>query len=353
VNDDLVKDHHASVEQTAPFWEQVKGQRLFITGGTGFFGTWLLGTFMHANRSLNLRAQAVVLSRNPDGFRQALPGIASDEAIHLVKGDVRTFDFPTGEFSHIIHAATDASAAINDGRPLEMVDTIVEGTRRVLDFAVYSGTKRLLLTSSGAVYGRQPPTLSHIPEEHQGGPDMQLHTSAYGEGKRLAELLCTLYARSHGLEPTIARCFAFVGPYLPFTAHYAVGNFLADVLQQRPIVIKGDGTPKRSYLYAADMVVWLLTILARGQSCRPYNVGSNAAVNIAELAYHAAALRQPVMAVSVLGKAEPGQLPEQYVPATDRAQAELGLQVRVELDDALRRTLAWAQANPSLALRSR
>lgn len=353
MNQTLVEDLNSIVADTRDFWEQLRGKRLFITGGTGFFGTWLLGSFVHANRQLGLGAEAVVLSRNPDNFRQALPSIASDAAVQLIQGDVRSFNFPAGPFSHIIHAATDASAAINDGRPLEMVDTVVDGTRRVLDFAVQSGTKRLLLTSSGAVYGRQPPTLSHTPEEHLGAPDLQLHTSAYGEGKRLAELLCTLYARAHGLEPTIARCFAFVGPYLPFTAHYAVGNFLADVLEKRAIIIKGDGTPKRSYLYAADMVVWLLNILAHGQSCRPYNVGSDQAVSIAELAHHVAALRSPAVPVSVLKTANPGQLPEQYVPSISRAQRELGLQVKVGLDDALGRTLAWAETNPSVAMRSR
>src|SRR5262249_40048423 len=139
---------------------------------------------------------------------------ACHPAVRLHAGDVCGFRFPDGPFSHVIHAATEASAALNDQQPLALLDTMIEGTRAVLELARRKGARKLLLTSSGAVYGRQPPEVPLLTEEYTGAPDLFNHRSAYGEGKRLAEHLCTLYARSHGLEPRIARCFAFVGPYL-------------------------------------------------------------------------------------------------------------------------------------------
>jgi len=339
--DPLAADLEHVLAHTRELWEELRGQRLFITGGTGFFGCWLLESFAWANDRLGLGASALVLSRDPGAFARKAPHLAAHPAIQFHVGDVRSFESPAGGFSHIIHAATEASAKLNEEDPLRMLDTIVQGTRRALDFARHCGASRFLLTSSGAVYGRQPPNLTHIPEDYVGGPDPTDPRSAYGEGKRVAEMLCTLYARQHGLQAKIARCFAFVGPYLPLDAHFAIGNFIRDGLQGGPIQVKGDGTPYRSYLYAADLAIWLWTILFRGESCRPYNVGSGEAITIGELAKMVAQDFGPEVGVRVAKEAVPGQSPERYVPSVERAATELRLLPIIPLPEAIRRTSQW------------
>lgn len=333
----LAQDLDHVLVHTAGLWEDLRGARLFITGGTGFFGCWLLESFCWANDRLGLGATAVVLTRRPEAFQAKCPHLAAHPAVRLLAGDVRDFAFPAGRFSHVIHAATEASAKLNAENPLVMFDTIVQGTRRALDFAVQAGARKVLFTSSGAVYGRQPPDVTHVPEDYAGAPDPADPRSAYGEGKRAAEQLCALYARQYGLEPKIARCFAFVGPYLPLDAHFAVGNFIRDALAGGPIRVNGDGTPYRSYLYAADLAIWLWTILIRGATGRAYNVGSDAAVPIAEWAKRVAAHSS---GLTVTVACPPGdQPPERYVPSVARARLELSLDAWITSDEAIRRTL--------------
>lgn len=326
-------------------WDHLRGARVLVTGGTGFVGSWLLETFTWAVDRLALDATAVVLTRDADGFAARAPHLAGHPALTLTRGDVLELSPSIGEFGAVVHAATPSSVTINDDTPLVMVDTIVEGTRRALDVAAASGSVPFLFTSSGAVYGTQPPDLSHVGEDHAGGPDPLSPKAAYAEGKRLAELVCAAYARTHGVPTKIARCFAFVGPYLPIDIHFAIGNFVRDALAGGPIVVQGDGTTVRSYLYAADLAAWLWSILARGEVARAYNVGSEVAVDIATTARAVAAVTTPRPEVEIRGARQPDQPgPDRYVPSTARARSELGVAETVDLDEALQRTLAWHRA---------
>ncbi len=322
---------------TAPMWERVRGQRIFLTGGTGFFGCWLLESFLHANRALSLGASVVVPTRSPERFREKAPHLANDSAVALLTGDIRNFSFPEGEFPYVIHGAADTSAQAGE-QPAVLLESIVEGTRRVMDFAATRGTRRMLLVSSGAVYGAQPPGITHISETYPGVPES---TAAYGEGKRAAESLALLRARDAGIECMIARCFAFVGPHLPLDSHFAIGNFLRDAMKGAPIRIHGDGTPMRSYLYAADLAVWLWTILLTAPAGEAYNVGSDEAVSIAELARTVVEALDVDSEMVIEQEAVPGAAVARYVPSIAKAREQLGLHVSVSLRDAIRRTADW------------
>jgi len=339
----LSRDLDHVVEHTQGLWEELRGQRIFITGGTGFFGCWLLESFTWANDKLDLKASATLLTRNPEAFRNKAPHLAGHPAVHLLRGDVRSFAFPGGSFSHVIHAATESTSGLNERDPLEMLDSIIGGTRRVLDFAVACGARKFLLISSGAVYGKQPPKLTHVPETYAGAPATTDPRSAYGEGKRVAELLCAIYHQRFGLQTKIARGFAFAGPYLPLDVHFAIGNFIRDRLAGGPIQVKGDGTAFRSYLYAADLAIWLWTILVKGEPCRPYNVGSSRPYSIREVA-EAVANGAPSRVPVHIATPPDDAAPQRYVPLTRRACEELDLAEYVSLEDEIRKTFEWEKA---------
>jgi len=324
---------------TRDLWKEMRGSRVFITGGTGFFGKWLLESFLAANDRFDLDATIVVLSRRPHSFAQRFPHLAYHPAIRFVRGDVRRTAFPKGRFTHVIHGAVDASLKLIQEVPLLAFDTIVLGARRVLEFAQRCGAQKFLLISSGAAYGRQPRKMTLMPEEYRGGPDFDDRYIIYGEAMRAAEALSIPYARQEAFETKIARCFSFTGPYLPLDAHFAVGNFIRDTLSNGKIRIKGDAATRRSYMYTSDLAIWLWTILLHGENMQKYNVGSEHAVTLEETAELVAELSGSRQAVAIEKKPGTSRTADIYVPNTRRARTELGLKETIHLREAIKKTI--------------
>ena len=336
----LAADLDAAVERGEPFLRLLAGERVFVTGGTGFVGAWLLELLTWANHRLGLDTRVTVLTRSPEAFAGSRPHICHDIHVECVRGDVREFRFPEGAYAAIVHGAASSDNAWNLGNPGEAVDTIVSGTRRTLEFARQCGARRFLLVSSGAVYGRQPADVAELDEEHVGGPAIVgTAEAAYGESKRVAEVLAFL-AVGDGLEAVAARIFSCYGPFLPLSTHFAIGNFIRDALLGRPVTVRGDGSPVRAYLYGADLAVGLLACLAQGEPGCAYNIGGDEPVNLGALARLVAALAEPPVSVRILG--EPG-LADRFVPATSRAQRVLGFRPAVSLEQGIKSTIAWAR----------
>lgn len=327
---------------TGKLWAGARGGNFFITGGTGFFGTWLLETFARANDAMGLGMSATVLTRDPAAFAQRAPHLAARSDLRFHQGELRTFTFPAGRFTHLIHAAADTGVWTKNESPAGLTERIAAGMQHLLDFAAVAGIRNFLHVSSGAVYGPQPATLTHVPEDYPGIAEPLPAGSAWAEGKRVAEQLCSAHAAQHGYSLKIARCFAFVGPHLD--GNYAIASFINDALHERPVQVTGDGTPHRSYLYASDLAIWLWTMLFAGAPGRAYNVGSAAGLSIAEVAEAVAEAAGGSITVRIGGTPEPGRPVSRYVPAIGRAETELGLRVRVALPEAIRQTLAWQRS---------
>jgi nucleoside-diphosphate-sugar epimerase len=325
------------LSKTRGLFKHVYKKRFFITGGTGFFGSWLLESFAWINESLKLDSSALVLSRNPEDFKNNNPYFKKIKSVQFLKGDMRSFRFPAGQYHYIIHAATDDNP---DASFLDLFKNNIAGTQRVLDFAKVCQNEAFLFTSSGAVYGEQPPGMLRIPEDYQGAPATGKVNSAYGESKRISEFYCLNYAREFGINVKIARCFAFLGPNLPLDINFAAGNFVKDALLGGPIHVKSDKCVYRSYLYAADLMIWLWTILFRGKTSKPYNIGSSKACSILELADLVARTFSPGIEIKIKNKTKNNCWPvKRYIPDTSLAQKELGLRQFISLEDSIRKMI--------------
>ena len=310
-----------------------------VTGATGWFGVWLLDVLCMADDTLRLGIRITAVSRDPAGFAARFPDFARDPRIRWIKADVRKLGLDRGGFSHVIHAAADTQVNHDEHAQSQLFETIVDGTRRAIDAAGVD-CKSFLFLSSGAVYGAAKPNCERFLEAGFGEPAPSSIGNAYAEGKRFAERICSI-AASAGLPVRIARCFAFVGPHMPFNRHFAIGNFIADAVGGRPIRVKSDGRPLRSYLYMTDLIRALIAILLDGGIDRPYNVGSDISVTIEELAH---CVDRVVGGCGVLVEGAASDPSDRYVPDTTRLRTELDFTQEVALDAAVARTATWHRA---------
>lgn len=326
------------MRNTEQDWRTLKGCHIFVTGGTGFYGKWLLEAIVAANDELDARIQTTVLSRNPQNFFASAPFLADRPDVALVTGEPATFDFPAGGFDYLVDFATPSAAELGAGGPA-MTERCLLGTKRLLAFAKTSGIRRILYASSGAIYGRQPVDGERISEDAIVEPST---VSPYGKLKRLSEQALNESA----CECVSARGFAFLGPYLPLTDKFAAGSFLRDALTVGSIRIHGDGSQMRSYLYPADLAIWLIALLARGSAGRAYNVGSDQSITLRDLATAISSAMPKPIPVLVGGAQQVGI--DRYVPNIARAKSELGLSVWVSLEEAIERSVAWARSGAVL-----
>lgn len=320
---------------TDPLWQRLAHSKIFITGGTGLFGHWILDSLSDANRRLNLEIEATVLTRNPEKAIVKMPGL--DHRIKFIQGHVENFDLPSEKFDFILHmATTSAEETFRGADQSQKIKVLYEGTQRLISLSEYSGAKRVLFTSSGAVYGNQQ--CECIEETSLMLIDPLSDQSALAIGKGVAEYLLKETFEKKGIEVVIARCFSFVGPGIPLDLHYAIGNFIKNAAQGCPIVIKGDGSTIRSYLSMGDLVWWLLKLLLDGQSGEAYNVGSDETVSMHELALRVKNIFNLKEELLIEGNTQHSVgVPTRkiYYPSINKVRSKLGLEISCNLNSSI------------------
>lgn len=330
-------DLKSIVERVGSTWDTLRKTKILVTGGTGFFGRWLLDSFFLANRHFGLSSEVWVVSRNPQHALAMNPHWKNEKCLHWIQSEVTRFDFPEGEFSSVIHAATDVFRPSGD--PFSTIEVGFHGTERVIQFCKARGVENLLLTSSGAVYGRQPSDLDRIPETYLGSSPLDPNTNAYTFNKRLSEWLVLNSPSLSSTRVSIARGFAFAGPLFPLNGSLALSNFTERVLRNEPIEISGDGTALRSYMDGTDLTTWLWQLLVKGPDRSPVNVGSDQAISIKELAEIIVSASGRNLRIEVAKQATKDR-PERYIPSIEKARS-LGMELKVNSETAVRRTYGY------------
>jgi len=323
---------------------ELKNKSIFITGGTGFFGEWIVRSLLHFNEKLDLNIKIGLLTRNISKYILNHSNLYWDNTnIDLFQGDISDFTFPEKKYDYIIHGASTSSIEkFNGAESISRFLILSDGTKHLLDYAVNCNVEKFLLISSGSVYGKQ--NVKKIDESYNCSLSTTDVNSCYGEGKRIAELLCSMYAQRYNFELKIMRCFSFVGPYMPLDIHFAIGNFIKDAVYNKKITIKGDGNQIRSYMYMSDFIIWLWTIFFSGKSNVLYNVGSDESISMKDLALKIVGMLNNV-SLEILDQVGICDTVDRYVPSIERAKKDLNLGITLDLSLALEKTISFVKRN--------
>ncbi|MES2523786.1 MAG: NAD-dependent epimerase/dehydratase family protein [Gemmatimonadota bacterium] len=325
------------LEDTNQIWPSLSGATVFVTGVTGFVGTWLVAALARARAEIGVNISLVLNVRSLERFHERFPDLREAPWITLVVGDVREIILPSVAIDFVVHAASTVRHDVYVADPFGTSDLVTRGTQSVLGAAVERGATRALVISSGSIYSRSRARTAPIQENDGLFPDPFCGDRVLAESKRLAESSAATISQRSGMQVVVARGFAMSGPWLPLDSAFAIGNFVLDALKRRPIHVAGDGSPVRSYLYGGDVATWLWTLLLKGDSGHAYNVGSPDQISIGKLAELVGEIGQvPVERSQSMGAAEP----DFFVPDVSKSST-LGLRSRVRVDDAVQRMLAW------------
>lgn len=309
---------------------------LLVIGGSGFFGKSILDAFSRGLLDPWQVSKVIVMARNAEVLLDEAPNLVW-ENVEFYSADITKTDFlPLADY--VIHAA--ASTDVRDylTKPEKEKRNIQAGTYNYCDLArKYHKESKIIYVSSGAVYGVQAPSLEKVDEEFVGDiSGMPPGKLDYAIAKKDAEKAIIELGHS-GLNVSIARCFAFVGPWLPRNQHFAIGNFIADVLERRTIKVNATRKVYRSYMYADDLVDWLMTIVNTATSfCPIYNVGSDECHLLTELAKFMANKYGVDCQIAQITESEE----DRYIPNVSKAKVELGLVIKFDLNGALDKTIS-------------
>jgi len=314
----------------------LQNSEILVTGGTGFFGKWIVEIVTYLNDNLDFNIKLYLVARNNSSYINKI--IENRDDIFFIKNDVRNLRGMPSTIEYIIHASATPDNSIHMSNPIEVMDTISQGTKQVLDIALgLDNIKKILNISSGQVYGILSSNM--ISETNIGILDTNSINSIYPEAKRYSETLSIAYKSLYKLPVVQVRPFSFVGPHMGLEKPWAINNFIKDAIKFKKIKILGNGKPIRSYMYPTDMAWWLLNMLVDSKNGVVYNLGSPEGISLEELALKIKNKIGTDVNIEILNMNNEASV---FVPDESLVKDNLDLDIKVGIDEALDKTIDWA-----------
>lgn len=359
---DLLKlDLDYVVENLREEFGKMAGKRLLITGGAGFLGYYLVHAALHHNRTAaaNKAIDVTVWDNFIRGRPRWLQNLEGNPHLTVEERDlIEPLPKPMPDFQWIIHAAGIASPPFYRKHPLRTIDANINGLRNLLDYCVAQkeGGKPVegfLFYSSSEIYGDPTPDWIPTPEHFRGLVSCTGPRACYDESKRFGETICVIYAQQFGIPTKIARPFNNYGPGLKITDKRVIPDFVRDLLAGNDIVMYSDGSPTRTFCYAADAITGYYKVLVNGHMGEPYNIGiETPEISMLQLAEKLIAQAREMFNYEgkLVRKPNPEEVylvdnPNRRCPDISKGRDHLGYNPTILIDEGLRRSLIWYYHN--------
>ena len=330
----LIKKDVDSVLESGGRFQEFDSATITILGGTGFIGRWLVQALHEYRLNFGIVSEIIVVTRNSK-VAHTLFAEELDIPVKVLEFDFTSNSLELEKSDYFLNGATPSRKKTGLEDSDAVFTSSVNASKSIIQSATKYGNKpRVLNLSSGIVYGSQALSVKNQSERPISlQPEAQ---SGYLNAKLASEKLFSDATKAELINSISPRLFAFAGPGIALDEHFAVGNFLRDGLEGRPITISGSPLTARSYLYPTDLVVWILTALLHPKNL-DVNIGSELPVTMLELA----SLISELTSRKGIRILDSDVVASNYVPSTSCFRENFSVSQQIGLNQGLERWIEW------------
>ncbi|MFA5775957.1 MAG: NAD-dependent epimerase/dehydratase family protein [Patescibacteria group bacterium] len=326
--------------------DELDGARILITGSNGLLGSYIVDTIKALNKKFSKHCKVLCLNRSIPTERTRNFHLLRDPNFSFLSHDVsKPPDLSKFKPDYMFLCAGSSTPKNFQADELLTIDLNINGVRWALEYAKNNKVKGILYFSSGAVYGDPPADKVPTSESYNGNVNTLSPRACYSESKRLSETLCSIFAKKYSVPVYIARIFVTYGPGVTVNDGKVLSDFLKQVLDKKPIVMKGSGEDIRSDCYVSDATEAFFRIILTGRPGEAYNVGSDldeySIKEMASLLHRIRGVKGSPKCDDNLSQEYIKSAPKRFCPDISKLKNELGYKPKIDVYTGLQRTVEW------------